>query len=83
MPRILVTKPFKARFDRTSAGKRDFAVGEHTLTQAELEDWFVQACIADGRAELLPDVEATADEAETVKDTPAADAKDKTKGKGK
>lgn len=54
MPRLIVTKPFHVQFERGTP-RRHFTAGEHPVTQAELEDWFVQACIAEGRAEMLKD----------------------------
>lgn len=56
MPRINVTKPFRVQFAR---GKRprEYGVGVHVLTSEELGNWFVQAVIAEGRAEILPGVQ--------------------------
>lgn len=53
MPRINVTAPFKVKFPGEKK-HRVFEPGEHELTEKELQDWFIQGCIAAGRAEILP-----------------------------
>ena len=35
---------------------RAFTVGEHTVEADKLKNWFVQGCIQDGRAHVLPPV---------------------------
>lgn len=49
MPKIHVTKPFEARF-QPGKPRRQFPVGEHELTQEELDYWFVQSKIKGGHA---------------------------------
>ena len=56
MPRILVTRPFEARF-QPGKPRRQFPVGEHLLTQDEFDYWFVQFKIKAGYATVLPDVD--------------------------
>jgi len=56
MCKILVIHPFSLRLD-SDAPVREFAEGEHTLSEAEYEHWFVQGCIAEGRAKLFSNVD--------------------------
>jgi len=51
MPKIMVTKPFKLSLRRGQ--ERLFGPGEHDVSAEELEHWFVQGCIADGRAHVV------------------------------
>ena len=61
MHKINVIQPFALRMD---GSRREFSVGEHTLSRAELDHWFTQACIAAGRARLVADSTAGAQEEE-------------------
>lgn len=58
MPQILVIKPFRVQFARGRRGLREFEPGKYELTGEELEHWFVQGVIAQGRAEILPEDQA-------------------------
>ena len=53
MPSITVNCPFSLRMG-PGAPVREFNAGEHTLSDQELAHWFVQGCIKEGRALLLP-----------------------------
>lgn len=54
MPIIKVIKPFGLRLS-SDKERQDFGVGEHFLSDEELRHWFVQACIKEGRAALVPE----------------------------
>lgn len=54
MPRIEVKKEFKLRFIPQSP-MRLFGLGEHTITEEELENWFLEAHIEEGNIVVLPD----------------------------
>lgn len=58
MPQIMVTKPFNVTYERGNTV--GYARGEHELTKEQLGHWFVQGCIAEGRATVLPDAAASA-----------------------
>lgn len=64
MPTIKVKKAFKVRF---AAGEpmREFPEGEHELTKKELDNWFVQGCLANGRATPVVDLPTPSREVET------------------
>jgi hypothetical protein len=70
MPKIQVLQPFVLR-----DGERRivFDVGTHDVTDAELSHWFVQACIADGRAVPLGEGESAGTD-ETIPPTGEADS---------
>jgi hypothetical protein len=74
MPRIKVTKPFKVRFAPGKA-MREFTEGLHELTQAELDNWFVQGCIEQDRAMIVPDAKPEAKPAAEAAPDPKAKAK--------
>lgn len=54
MKKISVSSTFSVRF---ASGKklRVFTPGMHELSEEELGNWFVQGCIREGRAAVLPD----------------------------
>ncbi|WP_448875223.1 Rho termination factor N-terminal domain-containing protein [Desulfobulbus propionicus] len=54
MKKISVSSTFSVRF---ASGKklRVFTPGVHELSEEELGNWFVQGCIREGRAAVLPD----------------------------
>lgn len=58
MPTIEVLQPFGLRLD-SSTPRRDFGHGVHEVSDAELDHWFMQACLKDKRAVLVEDKEAT------------------------
>jgi len=73
MPVIEVKKPFGLRLG-SDRERRDFSIGEYSVSDEELDHWFVQACLKDGRAVLVrelvevePDAapDAGADDGET------------------
>ena len=74
MPRIKVLRPFCLRLGRSHA-PREFAVGEHEISEAELGHWFFRACLAEGRAVLLPE-EAEAEEKALQLETAPQEAED-------
>lgn len=53
MPLIEVHIPFTLRLCRERKG-RHFCQGQHELSRQEFEHWFVQGCIAEGRAVVVP-----------------------------
>ena len=56
MPRIKVLSPFGLRLN-SEAPKRDFGIGEHNVSPDELAHWYTQACINEGMAVQLAEVE--------------------------
>lgn len=54
MKKISVSSTFSVRF---ASGKklRVFTPGVHELSEEEIGNWFVQGCIREGRAAVLPD----------------------------
>ena len=56
MPVIVVNKPFGLRIS-SKAEQRIFGVGRHTVSDAELAHWFMQACLSDGRADLVAETD--------------------------
>jgi hypothetical protein len=54
MKKISVSSTFSVRF---ASGKklRVFTPGVHELSEEEIGNWFVQGCILEGRAAVLPD----------------------------
>jgi hypothetical protein len=54
MPTIRVIHPFYFSADK-KVPARLFAPGVHTLTDDEFKHWFIQGCLADGRAEEAVD----------------------------
>lgn len=53
MPLIEVRIPFTLRLCRECKG-RHFHKGQHEVSRQEFEHWFVQGCIAEGRAVIVP-----------------------------
>ena len=53
MPLIEVHIPFTLRLCREYKG-RHFCQGQHELSRQEFEHWFIQGCIAEGRAVVVP-----------------------------
>lgn len=78
MPVITVVKPFGLRLG-SGRDRRDFAIGEHVVSDEELAHWFVQACLKDGRAvlavESVPE-EETAPEGAGDGQAPAGEDRD-------
>lgn len=56
MPTIKVDHPFSLRVS-SDAELREFDKGQHTVTTAELEHWFIQGCLKEGRATLVSDAD--------------------------
>jgi len=52
--KIFVTSAFSVRLV-TGEEPRVFARGAHELSEEEIDHWFVQACIQEGRARVLSD----------------------------
>lgn len=72
MPTIKVDHPFSLRVS-SGAELREFGKGQHTVSQAELEHWFIQGCLKEGRATLVPDA--------AIEPAPEQTATPKAKGK--
>ncbi len=71
MPSITVNSPFSLRMG-SGAPVREFSAGEHKLSDQELAHWFVQGCIKEGRALLLPGTgKGKTDKGEAKKKRPA------------
>ena len=56
MPKIKVVHPFVLN---EPTGPVPFTVGDHDISPAQLKHWFLQGCIADGRAYLVQDMPET------------------------
>ena len=69
MYKILVILPFSLRMD-SDTPVREFAAGKHTLSEEEYGHWFVQGCIAEGRAELLGETADAEGAEDTTLDSP-------------
>jgi hypothetical protein len=54
MKKISVSHEFRVRF-APGGTRREFTPGVHELSEEELGNWFVQGCIREGRAAVLPD----------------------------
>jgi hypothetical protein len=65
MAKIKVIKPFGLVLGK-GVPLHDFTVGEHDISDVELEHWYMQACIKEGRAVLV--AEAPAETAEVSAD---------------
>ncbi len=83
MPYIIVSQPFTLRFGPDEP-RRDFAAGKHEITDDELQNWYIKACIDDGSIVLSggpkdtsEDVEKT--ETEPPEPLPEGDPKDEQK----
>ncbi|MCL1939542.1 MAG: hypothetical protein FWG04_02640 [Desulfovibrionaceae bacterium] len=80
---IIVIHPFKLRLN-SETPVRDFAEGEHTLSEEEYGHWFVQSCIQEGRAALPAeegDAQTQDDGAKDEEQNPQSTAQSKKKVK--
>lgn len=72
MKKIKVISPIRLRVS-SDAPVRAFAPGVHTVSEEELQHWFLQACIKEGRAVLMAEPEqGAADKAPPAPLTEAA-----------
>lgn len=75
MPKLKVTTPFSLR-PGTGQPLREFSVGVHDISDDDLQHWFVQGCIAEGRAVVMgADYGTGQDATVTVSATPARPVK--------
>ncbi len=74
MPTIKVEHPFSLR-SASDKPRREFGKGTHEISNVELNHWFIQACLEEGRASLVADAPPAEDVAE---DAPGGDTQIKT-----
>lgn len=82
MGKINVVQPFKVQFARGQE-IREFALGEHELTADELQHWFVQGCIKEGRAVVLAEPAAKTEAPAKAEHAAKTEAPAKTKAPAK